>query len=58
MMREHEHRYKQVDGDTVFCTVCGIEPWQRDQLDVQCEMERRHIRVGFENARRRLGLAR
>lgn len=57
-MIEHMHRWKQADAETVFCRICGIEPWQQDQLDVQCEMERRHIRVGFENARRRLGLAR
>lgn len=55
-MREHDHDWKQLDAETVFCRICGIEPWQRDQLDVQCEVERRHIRTSFEHARRRLGL--
>lgn len=55
-MREHEHRWKQTGPDEVACTVCGLEPYQRDQLDVWCELERRVIRARWMEARERLGL--
>jgi hypothetical protein len=55
---EHEHDWKQAGPDEVYCRVCGIEPWQRDQLDMRCEQARRAIRRDVHAARVRLGLAR
>lgn len=55
-METHVHRWKRADADEVYCAVCGIEPWQRDQLDVECEMARRQIARNYEAARQRLGI--